>query len=124
MCSLRSNDEWHAEVRTLGDVQAQKIENELARLAGEDGVTTPYGLENQLTVLKSWMHDSDLQKVRKVRWGRHRAYVTGHYTQCCYSLVYFKRYKKSEVDREEVPAFQRRILRAVGQATNHLILPP
>ena len=108
----------------LGRNQAQKHEEELARLADEDSIASPDGLHGTLEPILSWLHDDELRGLRKKRLGRHRAFFAGRHTDCHYRLFYLKMYKREETDREEDKVFQSKILRALSPPETRTLEPP
>ncbi len=122
MCLLLSNataDRGFATLKQSGDDK-----DYIARLvqhASEDSVDSAGGLHQLLQPLLSWQHDPELRRVRKVRIGRHRFYVTGQHTDCTYTICYIKIHKRAEENREEDSSFQSQILAALhGKVTHQL----
>lgn len=126
MCQLESNstaDDGFTQIRRTGD----KIDYEmrLAQMASEDSIRHANGLHSLLEPVLSWWGNPILQSIRKVRIGRHRAYIQGRHTDCRYLVVYIKVHKRDEERREEDARFQGIILRAFrGEATRVLDPPP
>jgi len=122
VCLLLSNamaDQGFAMLKQSGDDK-----DYIARLvqhALEDSVTKAAGLHQLLEPLLSWQHDPELRRVRKVRIGRHRFYITGQHTECSYTVCYVKIHKRDEENREEDPRFQSQIFAALqGKVTHEL----
>ena len=124
MCSLSSNKLCDEELKMLGHSQAKKFEDTLSRLAADDSIERADGLDGTLDPITSWLHDPVLCSLRKKRMGRHRAYISGHHSQCHYRLFYMKMNKKEEKDREEEKAFQSKILKALSQPETRILAPP
>ena len=65
----------------------------------------------------------ELSRVRKRRVGRHRVFFTGLGCECTYSVVLLKPFKKSGVDDEDDPSFQRKLIVSLGSRVAR-VLPP
>jgi hypothetical protein len=86
------------------------IERRLFQFANDADVNRRGGLDNPALIMKR-MPD-DLKDVRKITIGRHRVYFTGHNTQCSYTAIYVKLYKKTGVDDEDDPRHQKQLVKA------------
>ncbi|MEA2573814.1 MAG: hypothetical protein QOH93_1112 [Chloroflexia bacterium] len=125
MCLMYANSvatEGFEELRRAG--QTRDWEQTLARLAAEDSIEVPNGLHKLLRQLDSWIHDDELRQVRKYHTGRHRFYIVGKHSDCQYTVIYVKDFKRTGVDAEETRQFQNQILRALQGDEPRLIQLP
>jgi len=123
VCSLTTTsigDDGFAQLVRAGD---KTCEQRLIKLAREDSVDRAMGLELLLRDLSSWHGHLKLSKVRKVRIGRHRFYISGKHIDCSYCVHYVKVNKRDEEDREEDSNFQNKLLKALMQPVIREITP-
>jgi hypothetical protein len=117
--SKAAADEALERIRRSGD---RAWEEKLARFADEDTTERPGGLFLMLEGIKHL--PPDLRSIKKIQIGRHRAYITGHYSLCEYDLHWVKTFKKSGRDQEGDSDFQRKLLQALDEPrTRTLPLP-
>lgn len=109
MCSMQSNPVADECLQALSEKDRRIVEQRLANFAAEANQDHSGALD--FAPLKR-MPD-DLIGIKKKRIGKHRAYYTGHHTDCSYTLFYVKLHKKDDVDEEDDLRFQTRLTRAI-----------
>jgi len=62
--------------------------------------------------------------IRKLTVGRHRLFFTGKGSECTYRLAWVKVYKRSGVDNEDDPSFQRKLIQALARPATGILPPP
>lgn len=108
MCSAPSNGTADNCLEDLSEKERKKIEDRLVQLAEAANTDRSGPLD------RAPLRDMppELAGVKKQKVGRHRVYYTGHHTQCSYTCIYVKIYKKSDVDPEHDRRFQNRLASA------------
>ena len=114
MCSISTNATFDEAASGLGRKDRNMIESRLAIFADDADVGKPGGLDSPTNRVKRFR--DELSNVRKLTVGRHRIYYTGHHNQCSYFAFCIKPFKKTGVDDEDDPKFQRFLQRALGDA--------
>lgn len=122
MCLITVNSTVDKSLEGLSTKDRTMIEERLYRFADAANANTRGPFENPSNGIRHL--PDDLTHIRKVRIGRHRAYYTGHHTQCSYQLVHVKVYKKSDKDKEGSPRFQKKLRRALDATTTRVLQIP
>lgn len=107
MCSLtlnKTSDEILEELRQDG----KKITDRLVRMAHGANPHVSGLLDTTDTHIKRM--PEDLREVRKRKIGRHRIYYIGHHTQCSYTILFVKTFKKTGVDDDDDNGFQQKLI--------------
>lgn len=107
MCSLtlnKTSDEKLGELRQDG----KKIVDRLVKMASQANPDVSGLLDTTDTHIKRM--PEDLRAVRKRTIGRHRIYYVGHHTQCSYTILFVKAFKKSGVDDDDDKGFQQKLI--------------
>lgn len=106
MCVLEVRGEAEAALSAFGDAsQREGLEKKMRAYAAAANVNTRGPLE-QIRPCKR-------TGVRKVPWGRHRAYFQGHHKNCRYEWYAVKSFKKSGVDDEDDASWLRYLTTAL-----------
>lgn len=117
MCSILINSVVEQQLDELeASSDKDMIKKRLSQFAKDANTVTPGGLDTLDCRMKR-MPD-ELDNVKKKRIGRHRIYYTGHHSQCSYTAIYIKMFKKSDVNREDDKKFQKTLIKALGSSSN------
>ena len=82
------------------------------------------GLGLIMHTVDDWATIKELKSVKKVRFGRHRFYITGKHTDCQYRVVFMLVNKRDADDQADKKWFQDPIIKALSDPTVRVILPP
>ena len=120
MCSISINATVDAQFGILDSKKRTKLKKRLFLLADEAGIDESGALDDPSCHIRRM--PSELRKIRKKTFGRHRLYYTGFHKQCSYNVFYLKANKKTGVDDDDSKTFQKKLRRALND-TEIFVLP-
>ena len=119
MCSLLANRdalEGFNELHKAGDGHWK---DDLIKDAHEESTSTSGAYDIRLYRVPQWNKLPEIKNLMKLRIGRHRAYSLGHHSECSYTIVFVKPFKRDEQDSPESKVFQKMLIRKIMElATN------
>ena len=119
MCSIWVNSIADEQLDDLECSGHKHLKKRIFQFADEANEENPGALDNPGCHFKGM--PAELRDVRKKEIGRHRIYFTGFHKQCCYHLLYVKKFKKDGVDDEFDKSFQKKLLRALREEDSEQI---
>ncbi len=118
MCSLTINKTFDEQLKEIPS-DRKMIERRLTEMAFEADLNKSGGLDATDTHIQRM--PPDLKQIRKKRIGRHRVYYIGFHTQCSYTSIFIKIYKKKGVDDDDAASFQEKLSRALISPQSRLL---
>jgi len=115
VCSLLTNTTADRNLKNLPKKDAASIEKKFAMFAGNSNVETPGILDQPANHLHVLPHD--LKDVRRHRSGRQRVFYIGNFSQCSFTIIFVKEFKKKGKNDEADLSLHNLLRNAIGDTS-------